>query len=59
MYIIIKTQHKKDIGDLRDLEDLVVTVKNGDLRYFYTLDGADVYKEENTIDGQIIEVPIY
>jgi hypothetical protein len=62
-WIIIKTQKKIDLANnfyiTTDLSELAVCNGYGILVLFDTLDQAANYREENSIDGQCYELPVY
>lgn len=44
---------------LSDISDLAASDDNGDLLWFDTTEEADQYRENNSIDGQVVEIPMY
>ena len=44
---------------IKELSDLFLCDKYGNLMLFNSSDLADEFREEHAIDGQIIEIPFY
>lgn len=56
-WIILKM--KNSGNKISNLEDLVVLNDDGNMAIFPSLDAACDFREENEIDGQVIELPLY
>lgn len=58
MWIIIEMQYKSDFP-ISELEGFIVLSEDGNVAVFPDKDSAASFKDENAIDGQIIELPVY
>lgn len=55
---IILVQVNPDLDAIRDLQDIAICYSDGALHVFKSFDDAYAFKEENEIDGQVIELPL-
>lgn len=58
MWIIIEMQHESDLP-ISELDGFVVLNEDGNVAIFSDRDAAISFQDENIIDGQIIELPVY
>ena len=61
-WIILKTQDIKTLvpkNPITDVEDIAECDWDGVLMLFNSLNEASAYQEENAINGQCIELPLY
>ena len=59
MYLIIIFKRKDELKNIAYVEDIAVVNDFGQLLTFENLDDAVTHRDENSIDGQVIEIPIY
>jgi hypothetical protein len=59
-YIILSCKTKKGLKvDIVFASQSAACNKEGNLLLFNSIDEADYYREQEAIDGQIVEIPIY
>ena len=59
-YIILITNHESRFDtNIYSIEDIAHCTIDGDLMMFDSLDEAADYRDEHTINGLLIELPIY
>ena len=58
MWIIIKMQNESDLP-ISELDGFVVLNEDGNVAFFPDKEAASSFQDENTIDGQIIELLVY
>lgn len=57
--IILIMQNIRGVDNIAWLDDLCVTKDDGDVMVFPNVTAADHYREDNSIDGKIVTLPIY
>lgn len=63
-YVILLMQEAKEElyhppFSITDADQLVACNDDGEVLFFDSLEDADCYREDEAIDGQIVELPMY
>ena len=56
---IILIMQDKDFTPIDWVDHLCVCDKNGSVKIFSDLETAVSYRDEHTIDGKVVELPVY